>query len=93
MTGKTAVAGDFQDLHAAHVFPQARELEWNAAGYSNWITDNNPTDLIGANKIYSPQNGLLLYTGVHSLFDIYALAVNPNVRSNTSLISCLSVLF
>ncbi|KAK2760194.1 hypothetical protein FQN54_002261 [Arachnomyces sp. PD_36] len=79
MTGKIGEAGTFQDLHAAHIFPRAREPEWNASGYSNWITDSSPPNRIGDNKLDSPQNGLLLFSGVHSLLDTYALADNYKI--------------
>lgn len=48
-------------MEAAHIFPIAQEVTWNQKGYSNWmISDDTPVDKIGQNRIYSPQNGLLL---------------------------------
>lgn len=70
----------FDVLEAAHIFPRAREVTWNRNNYGNiWITDTTPTSQIGQNRIYSPQNGLLLKSDIHIAFDLYALAIDPNV--------------
>ena len=70
----------FDVLEAAHIFPRAREVTWNRNNYGNiWITDTTPTSQIGQNRIYSPQNGLLLRSDIHKLFDRYGFAIDPNV--------------
>lgn len=81
LTGMKGADGLFHGLHAAHVYPRAREPEWNAMHYPAWITDKSPANLIGNTKLFSPQNGLLLCSSAHDLFDIYALAVDPDVKS------------
>ncbi|KAF1808140.1 hypothetical protein P152DRAFT_469182 [Eremomyces bilateralis CBS 781.70] len=64
-------------FEAAHIFPVAYEDHWKDHGYEHWITiqpDNG-----GA--INSVQNGLLLDSAVHQLFDNYILSINPDKRS------------
>ncbi|PSS09320.1 hypothetical protein M430DRAFT_185474 [Amorphotheca resinae ATCC 22711] len=29
-------------LHAAHIFPVARQARWNANSYATWISDTSP---------------------------------------------------
>lgn len=71
----------FSGLEAAHIVPLARRNEWINRGYANWITDNATPSRIGENKMYSPQNGLLLNSILHSDFDKYKIAINPNVEN------------
>lgn len=74
-------APGFTTLEATHVFPLAQQNTWRQRGFgSRWITDTTPTRKIGADRIYSPQNGLLLTSTVHGLFDRYFFAINPRVR-------------
>ena len=44
------------------------------------IEDDEPEFDIGNSKIHSIQNGLLLLQTVHSCFDKYMIAINPDVR-------------
>jgi hypothetical protein len=60
---------------AAHIFPLAYEVHWIDHGYGRWITVQ-PDE---AGSINSVQNGLLFDSGVHQLFDAYALSINPDV--------------
>ncbi|KAF8416257.1 HNH endonuclease-domain-containing protein [Tirmania nivea] len=60
----------------AHIFPLGKEDYWNQWGYSRWITDMD--DNVGMSKINSTQNGVLLRSDVHQLFDQYLLSVNPD---------------
>jgi hypothetical protein len=44
------------------------------------IEDDEPESDIGQSKIYSIQTGLLLSLIVHTYFDKYMIAINPDVR-------------
>jgi hypothetical protein len=66
---------DWDSFEAAHIFPIAYEGHWKDHGFDRWITIQN--DKGGINK--SVQNGMLLRSDVHQLFDSYSLSVNPNV--------------
>jgi hypothetical protein len=44
------------------------------------IEDDAPESEIGNSKIHSIQTGLLLFQPVHTYFDKYKLAINPDVR-------------
>ncbi|OJJ41988.1 hypothetical protein ASPZODRAFT_78109 [Penicilliopsis zonata CBS 506.65] len=59
-------------FEAAHVFPLALDNIFISMGYTQLITHNDPP---GVN---SPQNGLLLDSKIHRLWDDYSLAVNPH---------------
>ncbi|OBT77316.1 hypothetical protein VF21_03464 [Pseudogymnoascus sp. 05NY08] len=65
-----------QIFNAAHIFPFAREKTWIKKGMARFITDAAPPAQQGETKIHSVQNGLLLKSDIHKLFDIYALTVN-----------------
>ena len=71
-------------LHAAHIFPLAYEDIWISGNYQRWITETSSSS--SASKINSVQNGLLLESGVHSLFDSYGFSINPDVRFPASFL-------
>lgn len=71
---------DFSGLQAVHIYPLSHKGIWDEKDYQRWITDNAPASEIGSNKIHSPQNGLLLNSLLHHLFDVFKVAVNVNVR-------------
>lgn len=54
-------------FETAHVFPLEKESLWIQFNYGRWITnmDNNN----GGSKINSLQNGILLQSNIHRLFD------------------------
>jgi hypothetical protein len=54
--------------------------QWNIGNWSRKIEDDIPESDIGETKIHSIQNGLLLLQTVHSYFDKYMIAINPDVR-------------
>ena len=66
----------YDDFQAAHVFPLAYEGHWKDGDFRRWITQVPEK----GGTINSIQNGLLLTCDVHSLFDTYALSINPDVR-------------
>jgi HNH endonuclease len=58
--------------------------QWHSGQWSQMIEDDQPESDIGDSKIHSIQNGLLLLQTVHSCFDKYMIAINPDVRVFTS---------
>lgn len=74
--------GNYVPFQAAHIFPQAREPEWRQRDFDNLVTDTASEQYIGSTKIHSAQNGLLLRSDIHALFDDYAVAVNPDVGTH-----------
>ncbi|KAJ5780339.1 hypothetical protein N7457_005499 [Penicillium paradoxum] len=59
----------FRGLESTHIFPVSLLEEWNRGNYSRYVTDPSPASVIGASKMFSPQNGLLLRSDLYSLFD------------------------
>lgn len=78
ISGKKA-AGAYLDrwrgFEAAHVFPLAYEGYWTEHGYNRWITIQPES----GGSINSVQNGMLLDSAIHQLFDSYDLSINPDV--------------
>jgi len=64
-----------QALKRAHIFPLAYEDHWRNDGYDRWIT----VPLASGGSINSVQNGLLLDSAIHQLFDSYSFSINPDV--------------
>lgn len=69
--------GMWTGFEAAHIFPLAYQDQWVQNNYGRWITIDPPR---GAHKIHSVQNGILLRTDLHQLFDQYIFSINPDVR-------------
>jgi HNH endonuclease len=74
---RLAQYGRWDMFQAAHVFPMHLENLWMEFGYGRWIT--NMDGATGTSKINSVQNGLLLSSNAHSLFDQYMIGINPDV--------------
>jgi HNH endonuclease len=78
ISGEKAV-GAYRDnwtgFEAAHIFPLAYEGYWNGHGYNRWVTIQPES----GGTINSVQNGILLNSAIHQLFDSYELSVNPDV--------------
>jgi hypothetical protein len=70
---------NWNGFEAAHVFPLASESLFVSEGYSSLI------NLLHSPAINSPQNGLLLASHVHRLFDQFLISVNPYVSTPGSL--------
>ncbi|KAG0639745.1 HNH endonuclease-domain-containing protein [Tuber brumale] len=68
-------SNNWTSFEAAHIFPLRHESLWIEHNYGRWITDMH--DAVGSSKINSRQNGLLLRTNVHKMFDQYLISVNP----------------
>ena len=60
-------------LEAAHVFPLGQAAYWTENNFGRWITDNP------GGSINSVQNGILLRSDCHRLFDVFAFSINPDV--------------
>ncbi|KKA22659.1 hypothetical protein T310_3341 [Rasamsonia emersonii CBS 393.64] len=67
-----AVDNRWAGFEVAHIFPLALDQIFVDHGYAHFMTHNHPP---GVN---SPQNGLLLRSDIHKLWDDYSIAVNPN---------------
>ncbi|KAF2817134.1 uncharacterized protein BDZ99DRAFT_456916 [Mytilinidion resinicola] len=71
----TLAGVDYWDgFEAVHIFPLAYEGHWVDQGYGRWITVQ-PAE---GGSINSVQNGLLLDSAIHQLFDAYAISINPD---------------
>jgi len=81
ITGKRAINADHNNwagFEAAHIFPLAFEGLWNDFDYGRWIKSPSNGEIRGG-KINSVQNGLLLRSDIHQLFDTYFISINPDV--------------
>lgn len=76
-----AAVGQYTSFEAAHIYPYANEADWNRNGFQSIITDSSPPALIGLSKIHSPQNGILIFKGIHAQFDNFEISINPDVSS------------
>ena len=80
ITGRRAVLAhvdSWDTFETTHIFPLAYEEYWNASEYSRWITVPPANESNGT--INSVQNGVLLGSNIHCLFESYKLAINPDV--------------
>lgn len=77
VTGHDQLArmGDWTSYDAAHIFPLAYQAHWSDHNFSRWITIAPES----GSAINSVQNGLLLRSHIHALFDNYHLSINPDV--------------
>ncbi|OXV05467.1 hypothetical protein Egran_06765 [Elaphomyces granulatus] len=66
--------GAWWGFDVAHVFPLANEGHWRQNNYGRWITIP-PRE---GGDINSVQNGILLRSDLHQLFDKFALIINPD---------------
>ncbi len=73
---RQAASGRWRGFEAAHIFPLAYEARWTANNYGRWITIDPPQ---GGGKINSVQNGVLLASHLHHMFDCYDFSINPDV--------------
>ncbi|KAL9126344.1 MAG: hypothetical protein Q9217_004590 [Psora testacea] len=71
---ENAYKGFWWGFEASHIFPLAYEEHWMRNDFSRWIT------ILPANggPINSVQNGLLLRSDIHGLFDNYAFSIDPD---------------
>ena len=65
----------WQGFEAAHIFPLAYEQHWKEHNFARWIT----IPASNGDNINSKQNGLLLRSDIHQLFDSYLVSINPDV--------------
>ncbi len=69
----------YRTLESTHIFPASRLSDWERGNYQRFIEDTSPARVIGASKLFSPQNGLLLRTDFHLEFDDFVIGVDPDV--------------
>ncbi|RAK95981.1 HNH endonuclease signature motif containing protein [Aspergillus ibericus CBS 121593] len=74
-------------INAAHIYPVSQLDSWNWNGYSRWVIDTTDPSLIAPNRLFSPENGRLLDSSIHILFNYFKLAVSPEVRPGIFTIS------
>lgn len=67
--------GNWRSFEAARIFPLAYEEHWRNNDFARWISS---LPIAGA-SINSVQNGLLLRSNIHDLFDSYEISINPDV--------------
>lgn len=80
-----AIINDWSAFEAAHIFPLECASLWTQYGFSRLVTQ---TPNINTNSMNSVQNGLLLTSSIHRLFDNFLVSVNPYVsksRVSTSI--------
>ncbi|KAE8445133.1 hypothetical protein EG329_013735 [Mollisiaceae sp. DMI_Dod_QoI] len=81
ITGRVAINADrnrWTGFEAAHIFPLAFEGLWKEYNYGRWIKSPSNGEEIKGGKINSIQNGLLLSSDIHQLFDMYDFSINPD---------------
>jgi hypothetical protein len=76
ITGEEYLDDDnWTGFEAAHIFPLAYEQHWASYSFSRWISILPDR----GGSINSIQNGLLLRSDIHQLFDLYWFSINPDV--------------
>ncbi|KAH8650824.1 HNH endonuclease-domain-containing protein [Tricladium varicosporioides] len=81
ITRRVAINADrdkWTGFEAAHIFPLAFEGLWKEYNYGRWIKSPSNGEEIKGGKINSVQNGLLLSSDIHQLFDMYEFSINPD---------------
>jgi hypothetical protein len=74
ITGEEALDAEYgiwEGFEAAHIFPLAHEGHWRDHDYGRWITPSG-------GSINSVQNGLLLDSTIHALFEGCSVSINPD---------------
>ncbi|KAA8642529.1 HNH endonuclease signature motif containing protein [Aspergillus tanneri] len=61
---------------ASHIFPLEKESYWVESNFNRWITNADSGN--HSASIHSIQNGFLLQSHLHQLFDDYSISVNPD---------------
>jgi hypothetical protein len=80
ITGKVALGapyGNWTGFESAHIFPLAYEEYWKNNNFARWISIHPTT----GGSINSIQNGMLLGSTIHDLFDAFMFSINPDVCS------------
>ncbi|TFL01329.1 hypothetical protein BDV98DRAFT_567916 [Pterulicium gracile] len=81
----------FAPFRTSHIYPVAHTDTWNNRRLHEHILDDAPEEEQGTSQINSVQNGLLLRTDLHDLWDLYFYGVDVDMSelsrfSLTSLI-------
>lgn len=77
ITGDEALGAEddnWTGFEAAHIFPLAYEEYWENNNFAHWITIPS----IAGGTINSVQNGMLLNSAMHQLFDMFEFSINPD---------------
>ncbi|OBT38693.1 hypothetical protein VE00_10845 [Pseudogymnoascus sp. WSF 3629] len=69
-----AYRDNWHGFEASHIFPIAYEGYWESNNFSRWVSSIPER----GGSINSVQNGILLRSDIHQLFDCYDLAINPD---------------
>jgi hypothetical protein len=78
ITGQVAPLAQYNNwrgFEAAHIFPLAYEEQWTSNDFARWIEYPPST----GGTINSVQNGMLLRSDIHQLFDSFDFSINPDV--------------
>jgi hypothetical protein len=74
------------ELKATHIFPVSMRESWVRHGYAaSWICedpddyDQEGNSMTWPDKLFSPQNGLLLDVAARTDWDMFRLTVDPDV--------------
>lgn len=78
VTGYPVVDDDWTAFEAAHIFPLAHLDYWKQHNFSRCIKFQPNKESSGT--INSVQNGKLLDSSMHVLFDNYKFSINPDVQ-------------
>jgi hypothetical protein len=71
--------GQWDGFEAAHLVPLQHEKIWIEQDFGRCVT--NMLNEVGASRINSTQNGLLLRSDIHRLFDSYMISINADVSN------------
>ncbi|KAJ5899719.1 hypothetical protein N7495_004463 [Penicillium taxi] len=66
----------WEGWEAAHIFPVAKGSLWNQWGFGRWITNGATGRHL--NSINSIQNGFLIGSTLHKIFDHFRVSANPD---------------
>jgi hypothetical protein len=87
ITGEKEMGGErLFELKATHIFPVSMRESWVRHGYAaSWICedpddyDQEGNSMTWPDKLFSPQNGLLLDVAARTDWDMFRLTVDPDV--------------
>ncbi|KAL3488941.1 hypothetical protein BJX62DRAFT_239526 [Aspergillus germanicus] len=88
ITGEKEMGGErLFELKATHIFPLSMHESWVRHGYAtSWIRedpddyDDEGNSMTWPDKLFSPQNGLLLDVAARTDWDMFRLTVDPDMH-------------
>ncbi|KAL6303962.1 hypothetical protein BKA93DRAFT_852366 [Sparassis latifolia] len=78
VTGIPVQHGDYAIFHASHIFPVVHKDTWDEKRFKDKIQDDASIASQGPDGINSIQNGVLLRTDIHDMFNNYDFGINPD---------------